>query len=1125
MKKKGKRMLKKMLAALLALSMAVTMLPETLLYARAQENSEETGIIEETESFEEPESFEETESFEEAGSFEEPESFEEAEVFEESETTEETDTVVGAFEDMSIYFSGFYARWKGSYVPSAAAQSVNFYVVEYDAEGQELARLRKYFSLRNGRYTFDDNYDGWIVVQTTTSRVAYLAVENQGEDADGNPITAEVWTALSPERENIPNISVEIETIETLSDTVCIQINVLGDMAWSSSGRNWQRFDATLTCTKEGDTEQIRFNKTAQIYGTRSSALIECSGKLEPSTVYNAELEITVRYGVASRKIFSQTIQDLRFETTAGATYQLAEIFPDEAFRNMVIEEAGLSEDAVEITTSELEKITYLSGSRLDFNTAVVKDITGIEYLTELTELYLQYHEVADASSVDWSKLEKLERLALSGNELTKIPDLSKNQALNALFLDYNLIPAEEFEHVSERLPEGVNLSESTQSTQRIGGLQIVAEDTYYQRFWQSPLLVMITGYKPGLPYTFKYIVDGSEVELPESSGDIRYNVDTGIALGSHTLRVEMYAGSELAVSKEMGFVMAGGGAYADREQYCFSSCQESFSMDLHSEKKVAAVYLKDGDRILAQDTDLSNDLKSAMEYRYEKVAPDGIGLEFLVYTHSVYLERLWNKIPEDALCDVVLAYEDGTEETLEGVARISSGAVITGGAIGHDYDSTGDSFYLSVNGYHFDAGRLDYVFTYKGVRQEAVYVDAKETSDGWVVRFQKSEDWTPGVGDIVQVKVAAQSGYQADLQNDTFSAYISQGIYYCAYNKGKGRLEVGVTSDLVSEDVVFALSRYNSWSDASGDQNCVEEMAVTKEVLSETLSCLTPVKDGAVYALPAGYYRLGMTCGEKTDYEIFVVYESTAARWSGSRLLAEGMGRYAFVYYSAIGYDEDAAKQFTARLTGADGEQILQPEELSTYAYGEALTAVNIIFDLSSLSAGAYAVELSYQGDKVSEYGIEIVRADKFIITDDYIGATWIDDTSFQVYFDTVNVAETDSYTVTLTDIRGNEVEGLQTEVERRYSDAVYLKVTGLSQEDAYRYYYIRVVHESLGEPYQADGETKFFPDERGSYRQIYSHAGMTYMTSDGRAVGIGVYSGAAFPVTLKIYRPYEEL
>ncbi len=1027
-------------------------------------------------------------------------------------------TTQGVFsDDMTVEFSGFCISSNGTYTPSDYAEQFEIYLVQTDSTGKALAES----SLGNDKYLYLNK-----ALLMDTCKVRFKAVETLEEkDTEGNPVKKEY---LSKEyiREKIPNVTFSVSNVSTGVSTLYADLAYTGDMVLGTVS---QTIKAKLYYNTSDETTQKNLSTSVSFSSNGKLKTLTFKGLTE-DTAYKGKIVVYVEgFSSSDPNVYEQTFELDDFATKENVTYPLETTFPDARFRELVVQLAKLDSGATEITAEQLEKITTLSANRSNFDTAVIKDLTGIELLTGLTSIELKNNEVSDTPAVDWSKLAVLRSLNLTGNELAKIPDLSKNNSLNYVSLKENVIPAEEFEHVSEKLPESVTLSRDTQSSQRIGGVQVIAEKTYYQRAGKSPLLIRVSGYKTELPYEFRYNVDGTALSFPDtawsSNGDIQYNTDTQIAVGSHTLTVEMYQKEEKKFEKSLDFEMTEGGTYLEKTPYRFNARQGSYSIRVYGDKAVTAAYMQKGSSIIAMDLD-TNYYKTGDEYRYKMLSNSTIYLRGLeVYQNNVGLDRIKNQSPDAGTYDLRVVYDDNTEEVLPDVLEIIDKAFVTDGSIGYSYDSTGDYFYLSISGSGFDASKMNYSFTYEGKQQAAEYVNKKETQNGYIVKFKKADTWIPKEGTSVSVKLTPKDGYDVVLDKDTFTATISQGIYYCAYNDVSNKIEAGVTSNLKRENVVFKLARYNSWDDANSEKNILETVEISPETVTETISYLVPMKEGAVYKLPVGYYRLDMTCNGYSDKEVFGIYGENTDYWSNSKYVGEGTGDKSFYFYSEIPFvNTDNAKDFQAEITGEKLTSPLQAKKVWTYGYNsDTFTTVGMTFDLSKCAQGNYTVTLKHQNEKLSSYAFTVLPVDKFVMTNDNDPyASWIDDSSFRVTFDTVNVAKSDAFTVALTDLFGNAVSGLKTEVLNRYVDSVALKVTGLKKSDAYKYYYIKVTHDTFGEAYKADLTTKYFADERGKYKQI-SDSKFTWTSNDDRMVGIGMYSEIVFPVTVKVYKPYD--
>jgi len=109
----------------------------------------------------------------------------------------------------------------------------------------------------------------------------------------------------------------------------------------------------------------------------------------------------------------------------------LPNISPSITFKDINFENAirkNLNKPTGDITETDVQKITKLSVHELKS----IKDISGIEYFTNLMEFSLTDSSVSDISSL--SSLTKLKKLSLPNNEITDITPLKG--LTNLIFLD-----------------------------------------------------------------------------------------------------------------------------------------------------------------------------------------------------------------------------------------------------------------------------------------------------------------------------------------------------------------------------------------------------------------------------------------------------------------------------------------------------------------------------------------------------------------------------------------------------------------------------------------------------------------------------------------------------------------
>ena len=113
---------------------------------------------------------------------------------------------------------------------------------------------------------------------------------------------------------------------------------------------------------------------------------------------------------------------------------------PDPNLRAAIEKALGKTSGAT-ITRADMETLTELSASNKgvqDLSNEDVQDLTGIEFATNLTELYLDYNEVSDVSAL--ASLTNLEVLVLTGNEVSDVSALGGLTNLTELSLQWNQV-------------------------------------------------------------------------------------------------------------------------------------------------------------------------------------------------------------------------------------------------------------------------------------------------------------------------------------------------------------------------------------------------------------------------------------------------------------------------------------------------------------------------------------------------------------------------------------------------------------------------------------------------------------------------------------------------------------
>jgi len=246
---------------------------------------------------------------------------------------------------------------------------------------------------------------------------------------------------------------------------------------------------------------------------------------LEPETEYYIRL---VMYNYDNYSEY-RLLGDVITITTAAN-----EIYSESNFDSALLEiiKKQLPYYATTLDRKTLESITSLSGSKNNTSDNTVQSLKGIELLSNLEYLYLNYHNISDLSPL--SELTALKYVSLNYNKIETICDLSKLVNLTSLGIGGNYIPSGEFVSTNTNIPAYFrNLSywlTSTSSSQRIGKeTTIITSDTYYMNGSGYPLQVELTNYFPLGTYSLS-VYKGDDLILEKL--DTTYNYSYSSILG-----------------------------------------------------------------------------------------------------------------------------------------------------------------------------------------------------------------------------------------------------------------------------------------------------------------------------------------------------------------------------------------------------------------------------------------------------------------------------------------------------------------------------------------------------------------------------------------------------------------
>ena len=868
---------------------------------------------------------------------------------------------------------------------------------------------------------------------------------------------------------------------------------------------------------------------------------------LKDNTTFNCYLEIYSEfYNYLTSKdeyAFYQKIKVPEFTTKENVIYDLTKEIPDDVLRSIIMERVretnygvdSLAENAIPM--SYLEKISYLYSTRENYFDPAVKDLTGIELLTNLIDLSMDRHEIDSVEKVDWSKLKSLNYLSLCSNNITVFPDLRKNSKLTRVYMNNNCLSAEEMKRAASLVSD--NVSDFYLSDQRTGeGIRLITEKAFYVTNGDVPVAARIENYKTGLGYTVSFSVDGNPIQMEQQYyGSIEYYQRySGLSVGKHTLKASLLAGEKEIDSAEQEFEVVRQPLFAEKTVYS-SRKDTSICLNIYSDtsKVIKTVYMqsKKGD-IYAYLSNMDS-YSNGRDPRYQILHSYNWAN---IYNNRVYLNND-NYVTPAGTYDIVVEFADGTTEILEDAVFVVEDSVGTIASVlsASNYDDSGEFLYLDIIGWNLKPEKLNYSISQNEKNYPVSYVEAKqEVSNGWIVKLKKI-GWTVFDEDTsADIEITAKTGYTINPKECEGYIYFGKGVFYSEFNELTKELEFGINEEVENlTDISVELKEavYNG-SYYSYDEN------------AETIATGILARDGVFYRAKFvdengndfdfnvnNTFCAAIKYSNSTDIEYIWAYadsdngtgaESERDYWSAPSLYVKGdsVNGYQFNFFTKTLYKEDNNTYTVELVSVATNEKTKVNSERYAYTFTgdtEPYSYIRVTDDFSKLADGAYQLILTRNGNESFVHSFEVKTHDAFYLNS--MSLSWTDNTHIQVYLNMPYVMKDDDFTVSLEDRNGNKISGITSKVTARYSNSVYLTLSGLSYEKAKTSYYVKVTHKKLGDPKRIDGSA-FYSDTRGQTCEIYRSA-ISYYTMN-RNVITGVKIGDSYvPATIYFYYPYD--
>lgn len=989
---------------------------------------------------------------------------------------EEIISSLGSFENVSLSYYGFCVSVEGifNYAGSETATEIPVRLVQYDKDNNRLYG----FHINTVSQTEAGEIELFQESITVLKDTAYFRLEA----GDGDSILCSEKIEAQPR----PEVTFESRMLDVGAASVGFEISYSGDMnldekhyyqsvnfdlnvGTSEDESTWKNEGSCGTTIQEGKTQNVWYSY------------------LDENTTYYGELIVSIdAYDYESNnytpiRAFEQRIPLSPFTTKQNETYSIESIFPDEVLRDIILEKIisfGYSVIDGNVTSEMLEVIDYLNVRRHHLDEPAIRDITGIDRLIRMKQLDLGNHEIADVAGIDWAKLIDLNYLYLKGNEFTRMPDLSKNSRLTSLNLEENKLSAEELATLESKLPpkSGYYIISDAKESQRVNGFELVVEDNYYVYSSGACVYIKAKGYKTDLPYTVKFYLDDVETEFEKH--DRLYALrNTDLSAGPHTLKAELYYGTtKVEETAEYTFSVVEQPVFAGNTPIYISGDtrgSDSWTVSVYSlleGAEIESVEVVDDTGKQYMEVTIGRKNWINVEPRFEKISSSyPVNEDVRMQSVNAEIRAVYNTTPEGSY-DLKLNFSDGSFRLVENAMIVAAKeeSVITHCFLGSPYDQTGKYLYINIYGKNLEPDKLSYTIEQLGKTYPVTYVNHKPTNGGAVVKVQKN-DWITFDAAKEDIYITVSGGTEASTI--TGRSLWESGVYYVDYNLAINKVEIAVTEDLNSNGKTV---------------KAYLKTGKEEPVLAEAESVIT---DGTAYL------EFKNPDGSKYQYSArsyYVEYEIDSRTYSKGFSIPWLPSAKTVAEAESVTMDNDGDDKTAMDLTGtvkyvSDGEVVIPMEDNA---------------------------ELSQAIDQEAE----AAEAKKFIINSIY--TTWNSETEIGITVNSPTVAKKDKYTVTLTDYNGIQPEGL-TVTTQIYNNRVYFAIKGLNYKDAAKKYYIKITHNTLGEPYNSTGTTPFYTDERGQYTQIFNSS-VSYTTVDQKMVALSFWK-MELPIKVQVYKPYD--
>lgn len=950
--------------------------------------------------------------------------------------------------------------------------------------------------------------------------------------------------------------------------------------------------DFYLYYRKKSDTSWM--STSGYAYGSKDSTSASVTLQVSDLSV-NTEYEYYIKPSgrLAERAYENLGTEDnpLIFTTKEIVTYEDTE-FPDTVFRSYIKKEIGI-EDSDQITSDKLEKLTTLNYS-ISSTSGIISSLQGIEHIENLTRINFSGHTITDVGGLN--TLTALTSIDLQYNDLTELPDLSGMSQLTYAGFNNNRINADTI--AEAKLPATLltgqpNWIADTKRWQREEKKVTLAPE-YYVSGEARPFLIKVTGLKNDYQrkYTLSLTIDGITVSGTGSDSyngiyyikDILKNSDgsdTGITVTAGTpcdaviTLTDNYGTEWLQQTASITFAAADANTSVVKTQYIrpnasYAGIEIENLPATYTTDNIASVTLFDQDGTPVGSASASNiNIYTSYYNPYEDVF-GSFSISDLTNGNSVrlYATVYFAKYLSAGDYNAVVTTTDGASVTYENAVCVDNAAVVDSlwSASNQEYDNYGDYLYVRLSGANIDPAKVRPVFYENGENiteyisgiasgyngQQAIYK---------LKKLKKDTYWNIFDSKTFTYKIEADKGYTVidnirDKSITLYAPYENQGfITFEHYNYKKGVYEVK-TDSTVADGTKVSVSICNNSSSR------VVMGTAQGEITNSLLSLDFKNDQGESYAPPKdkeAYFIYTYTDAEGNERSF--THTNSSVKWynyySGSTTSSKTAYNSVILYHKALlkklelnvyipTENVQAGQTIDAQIyTSAGSTAIGEKTALTGKTANGYINYTGTWQDSDGLGEGIYQIRYSQNGKHLYSHNLYVYDDDKFYMNSQWMNE-WSDSSGEGIYFafsseqlagnyihdhNSKVDAKTalahwnnGGYKLELFDRLGNPISGWKADHASWSGSNFYLYLKDVPE--GYVGYYAKLTRSgSLG--IRLDNGTDYYStaynasEEYGEWETFGSSS--VWFNDDSATNAYYGFGSYAYPVTVTITKPYD--